>query len=89
MIYPISIPDLTELDLHHNEIASLPSGLGRLSKLTTLYLAYNRIVALPSDVRMPALRELHLANNHVKVIFFSGTVLMRTRSPKLLSAVEK
>lgn len=60
--------DLEELDLNYNDIPRLPKRLQQLSRLKTLYICYNRLTALPEEIDMPTLRELHLANNCIKVV---------------------
>lgn len=60
------IPVLHKLDVSDNQISFLPP-LGDLRKLEMLFLQHNQLVALPDVKGCTALKELHLADNTVKV----------------------
>lgn len=59
---------LSQLDLTHNKIESLPDTIGNLRKLEQLYLRHNRIKSVPPLHSCLALKELYLGNNFIKVI---------------------
>jgi Leucine-rich repeat (LRR) protein len=60
------IPVLHKLDVGDNQISFLPP-LGDLRKLEMLFLQHNQLVALPDVKGCMALKELHLADNFIKV----------------------
>jgi Leucine-rich repeat (LRR) protein len=60
------IPVLHKLDVSDNQISFLPR-LGDLRKLEMLFLQHNQLVALPDVKGCLALKELHLADNIIKV----------------------
>lgn len=60
------IPVLHKLDVSDNQISFLPP-LGDLRKLEMLFLQHNQLVAFPDVKGCMALKELHLADNTIKV----------------------
>ncbi|KAF7187944.1 Leucine-rich repeat-containing protein 40 [Pseudocercospora fuligena] len=58
---------LEMLDLHGNSLQTLPMGLRRLERLTTLNLAHNKLDNAAFDViaQIPQLKELRLGNNNL------------------------
>ncbi|GAA6231930.1 leucine-rich repeat-containing protein 40-like [Lates japonicus] len=44
------LPGLTTLDLHDNQLSSLPSALGELQELQQLRLSHNQLTSLPVEV---------------------------------------
>jgi hypothetical protein len=62
---PAALMQLRHLDLGHNAIRSLGSGLLRLTSLTTLLLGHNRIKVAKNLEMMGRLTELDLSNNQI------------------------
>ena len=62
---------LEYLDLHGNQLATLPKGLRRLDNLTTLNLSKNRLINANLEIiaEVPSLRELRLAENALEGTF--------------------
>lgn len=61
--------DLLKFDLTQNELKSLPP-LGELRRMITLHCNHNNIEELPNFYGCSALKEVHMANNLIKVQFF-------------------
>ncbi|KAM4739595.1 leucine-rich repeat-containing protein 40 [Anableps anableps] len=58
------LPALTTLDLHDNQLSSLPSALGELQELQQLRLSHNKLSSLPAEVcALKNLRSLTLQQN--------------------------
>ncbi|KAM7410659.1 hypothetical protein PAMA_001884 [Pampus argenteus] len=58
------LPGLTTLDLHDNQLSSLPSALGALQELQQLRLSHNQLTSLPVEVcSLKNLRSLTLQQN--------------------------
>lgn len=58
------LPALLVLDVHDNQLVSLPSALGELEQLQRLILSHNKLTSLPVEVQMLSnLRCLHLQQN--------------------------
>ncbi|KAJ3876255.1 L domain-like protein [Lentinula edodes] len=56
---------LKVLDLHKNQITSLPKTFGDLTRLTTLDLSHNSLTSLPSNIfTFPELSVLNISHNH-------------------------
>ncbi|KAJ3852386.1 hypothetical protein EV368DRAFT_41127 [Lentinula lateritia] len=56
---------LKVLDLHKNQITSLPKTFGDLTRLTTLDLSHNSLTSLPSNLfTFPELSVLNISHNH-------------------------
>ena len=53
-----SLDMLEYIDLSHNELQSLPSGIGFLTKCTKIVASHNKLVELPEEVGF--LRSLHM-----------------------------
>ncbi|XP_040896012.1 leucine-rich repeat-containing protein 40 [Toxotes jaculatrix] len=51
------LPGLTTLDLHDNQLSSLPSALGELQELQQLRLSHNQLTSLPAE--LCSLKNLH------------------------------
>uniref|UniRef100_A0A7S4N7Z7 SH3 domain-containing protein n=1 Tax=Paramoeba aestuarina TaxID=180227 RepID=A0A7S4N7Z7_9EUKA len=61
------MPHLTELNLSHNDISSLPYSFGQLTSLTSLNLSFNALKELPSSLdRCTKLEVMHLENNKMR-----------------------
>jgi len=57
------------LDLHDNQLADLPAGLGDLQQLTKLNFSHNRLPCIPEAVfKLKNLRVLQLNNNVVEEV---------------------
>ena len=55
------------LDLSHNFLSSLPSGVGFLTKCTKLVASHNNLVELPSEIGfLRSLQMLDLSHNELK-----------------------
>ncbi|XP_074523998.1 leucine-rich repeat-containing protein 40 [Halichoeres trimaculatus] len=58
------LPGLTTLDLHDNQLSSLPSAVGELQELQQLRLSHNQLKTLPVEVcTLKSLRSLTLQQN--------------------------
>ncbi|KAM4575578.1 leucine-rich repeat-containing protein 40 [Fundulus diaphanus] len=58
------LPALTTLDLHDNQLTTLPSALGELQELQQLRLSHNKLSSLPAEVcALKNLRSLTLQQN--------------------------
>uniref|UniRef100_A0A4W6BTM3 Leucine rich repeat containing 40 n=1 Tax=Lates calcarifer TaxID=8187 RepID=A0A4W6BTM3_LATCA len=58
------LPGLTTLDLHDNQLSSLPSALGELQELQQLRLSHNQLTSLPVEVcTLQNLRSLTVQQN--------------------------
>jgi len=73
-------PSLTSLTLSHNQLKTLPSGIGRYGSLIFLNLSFNNFASLPDDFAdaMKTLRVLLLSGNplfKLPACVFSSTVL--------------
>ncbi|KAG1658916.1 Leucine-rich repeat-containing protein 40 [Nymphon striatum] len=63
------LPNLNILDLHDNQLTSLPSTIGELQQLTKLNLSHNKFEEIPEAVfRMKSLKYFHIQNNSLKSI---------------------
>ncbi|XP_055031484.2 leucine-rich repeat-containing protein 28 isoform X3 [Misgurnus anguillicaudatus] len=63
------LPNLIELYLHSNNIASIPQAIGSLVKLQSLDLSDNALqIICPEIGQMRSLRHLRLANNQLKFL---------------------
>ncbi|KAM9358337.1 leucine-rich repeat-containing protein 40 [Symphorus nematophorus] len=61
------LPALTTLDLHDNQLSSLPSALGELQELQQLRLSHNQLTSLPVEVcTLKNLRSLTLQQNQME-----------------------
>ncbi|KAM7012999.1 leucine-rich repeat-containing protein 40 [Tautogolabrus adspersus] len=61
------LPGLITLDLHDNQLSSLPSALGELQELQQLRLSHNQLKALPVEVcTLKNLRSLTLQQNQLE-----------------------
>ena len=55
------------LDLSHNQIKTLPAGVGKLTNLKVLNLSHNKITKLNKAIgKLSQLEELYLNNNNIK-----------------------
>ena len=55
------------LDLSHNSLTSLPSGIGFLTKCTKLVASHNKLVDLPSEIGfLRSIQMLDLSHNELK-----------------------
>ena len=73
-------PSLSSLALSHNELQSLPPGIGKCAALVFLDLSYNEISSLPGDFAevVRSLRVLVLSSNPLFILpacIFSSTSL--------------
>ncbi|NXF11509.1 LRC40 protein, partial [Smithornis capensis] len=60
------LPALTVLDVHDNQLTSLPSALGQLENLQKLDVSHNQVRSLPEELlRLPRLRSLLLQHNQL------------------------
>ncbi|NXM03399.1 LRC40 protein, partial [Tyrannus savana] len=60
------LPALTVLDVHHNQLTSLPSALGQLENLQKLDVSHNKLQSLPEELlQLPRLRSLLLQHNEL------------------------
>ncbi|NWI58995.1 LRC40 protein, partial [Calyptomena viridis] len=60
------LPALTVLDVHDNQLTSLPSALGQLENLQKLDVSHNKVRSLPEELlRLPRLRSLFLQHNEL------------------------
>ncbi|NWR87375.1 LRC40 protein, partial [Furnarius figulus] len=60
------LPALTVLDVHDNQLASLPSALGQLENLQKLDVSHNKLQSLPEELlQLPRLRSLLLQHNEL------------------------
>ncbi|PCI75153.1 hypothetical protein COB21_05970, partial [Candidatus Aerophobetes bacterium] len=59
-------PNLTALQLNHNQLTALPDSIGNLSQLHTLDLNGNRLTELPETIgNLSLLTTLYLGNNQL------------------------
>lgn len=57
------------IQLHNNNLDSIPAELGCLTKLTCLNLSHNKLCTLPATFfKLCELRSLQLAHNQLEVI---------------------
>lgn len=63
--------ELTKLQVTQNELESLPP-MGELRRMVTLHCNHNKIKELPDFYGCEKLKEIHIANNclKVKMIYF-------------------
>ncbi|NWI04360.1 LRC40 protein, partial [Tichodroma muraria] len=60
------LPALSVLDVHDNQLTSLPSALGQLENLQKLDVSHNKLRSLPEELlRLPRLRSLLLQHNEL------------------------
>ncbi|XP_027507235.1 leucine-rich repeat-containing protein 40, partial [Corapipo altera] len=60
------LPALTVLDVHDNQLTSLPSALGQLENLQKLDVSHNKLQSLPEELlQLPRLRSLLLQHNEL------------------------
>ncbi|NXK90877.1 LRC40 protein, partial [Formicarius rufipectus] len=60
------LPALTLLDVHDNQLTSLPSALGQLENLQKLDVSHNKLQSLPEELlQLPRLRSLLLQHNEL------------------------
>ncbi|NWS20826.1 LRC40 protein, partial [Pachyramphus minor] len=60
------LPALTVLDVHDNQLTSLPSALGQLENLQKLDVSHNKLQSLPEELlQLPQLRSLLLQHNEL------------------------
>uniref|UniRef100_A0A8C3TTG7 Leucine-rich repeat-containing protein 40 n=1 Tax=Catharus ustulatus TaxID=91951 RepID=A0A8C3TTG7_CATUS len=60
------LPALTVLDVHDNQLTSLPSALGQLENLQKLDVSHNQLRSLPEELlQLPRLRSLLLQHNQL------------------------
>ena len=72
-------PSLSTLALSHNQLQTIPSGIGKYTSLTFLNLSFNKLTSLPDDFTdaMKTLRVLVLSGNPLFVLpsfVFSSTI---------------
>ncbi|XP_026454054.1 LRR repeats and ubiquitin-like domain-containing protein At2g30105 [Papaver somniferum] len=60
----VSLKSLTVLNLNHNGLTSLPSGLGALVSLMQLHVANNKLTSLPVEIGLLARLEILKVNNN-------------------------
>ncbi|KAI7853815.1 hypothetical protein BDC45DRAFT_536112 [Circinella umbellata] len=64
-----SLTTLTQLNLSHNQIRTLPKELGNLTHLRVLNISYNRITTLPRTIgRLSRLRAFNASFNQLKTL---------------------
>ena len=69
---------LVDLDLHRNQITSVPASIGDLTNLMSLFLSYNSITTLPAEIsQLTSLKRLRLSFNDLTGV----PVAFRTFSP--------
>ena len=60
---------LTVLDIHDNQLESLPDSIGDLQRMSKLNLSHNRFKEIPQGVfLMKELRVLQLSNNNIEIV---------------------
>ncbi|NXB36164.1 LRC40 protein, partial [Eulacestoma nigropectus] len=60
------LPALTMLDVHDNQLTSLPSALGQLENLQKLDVSHNKLRSLPEELlQLPHLRSLLVQHNEL------------------------
>ncbi|NXY38014.1 LRC40 protein, partial [Pomatorhinus ruficollis] len=60
------LPALTMLDVHDNQLTSLPSALGQLENLQKLDVSHNKLRSLPEELlQLPRLRSLLVQHNEL------------------------
>ncbi|KAF4797647.1 Leucine-rich repeat-containing protein 40 [Turdus rufiventris] len=60
------LPALTVLDVHDNQLTSLPAALGQLENLQKLDVSHNQLRSLPEELlQLPRLRSLLLQHNQL------------------------
>ncbi|XP_054645322.1 leucine-rich repeat-containing protein 40 [Dunckerocampus dactyliophorus] len=63
------LPALSTLDLHDNQLQTLPNVLGELQELQQLRLSHNKLMSLPLEVfSLKKLRSLTLQQNQLEVL---------------------
>ncbi|NXY90609.1 LRC40 protein, partial [Alcedo cyanopectus] len=61
------LPALTVLDVHDNELTSLPSALGQLENLQKLDVSHNKLESIPEELlQLPCLKSLLLQHNELR-----------------------
>ncbi|KAM6262629.1 leucine-rich repeat-containing protein 40 isoform 2-T2 [Porphyrio hochstetteri] len=60
------LPALTVLDVHDNQLTSLPSALGQLENLQKLDVSHNKLESIPEELmQLPRLKSLLLHHNEL------------------------
>eukprot|EP01105_Mastigella_eilhardi_P008792 TRINITY_DN2113_c0_g1_i5.p1 TRINITY_DN2113_c0_g1~~TRINITY_DN2113_c0_g1_i5.p1 ORF type:complete len:2389 (+),score=489.03 TRINITY_DN2113_c0_g1_i5:142-7308(+) len=78
----VALPQLTRMDLSHNQLGQLPEGLRQLTSLVTLKIAQNRLTKIPEMIlHLPALTSLDLCGNQLTAL---PVVVSRLTSLKTL-----
>uniref|UniRef100_A0A8C5X0S9 Leucine-rich repeat-containing protein 40 n=1 Tax=Malurus cyaneus samueli TaxID=2593467 RepID=A0A8C5X0S9_9PASS len=63
------LPALTMLDVHDNQLTSLPSALGQLENLQKLDVSHNKLRSLPEELlQLPRLRSLLMQHNELSLL---------------------
>ncbi|XP_030647281.1 leucine-rich repeat-containing protein 40 [Chanos chanos] len=63
------LPALVVLDIHDNQLSTLPKSIGELEQLQKLVLSHNRLTELPLELcNLTNLRCLHLQQNQLEYI---------------------
>ncbi|GCB69992.1 leucine-rich repeat-containing protein 40 [Scyliorhinus torazame] len=63
------LPALTVLDVHDNQLSSLPCAIGQLLNLQKLNISHNKLKELPNELwNLKSLQSLHLHHNELERI---------------------